>query len=126
MGRGVSTCATCERARSSGIARSVVVGGANTALEEAIFLTRFASKVLLVHRRDQFRASKIMVDRARGIPKIEFVLDNRDRGHPRPGQERGLRGPAEKHEGWSETVRTVDGVFVAIGHDPNTKISRGN
>jgi thioredoxin reductase (NADPH) len=124
MGRGVSTCATCDGYffRGKPIA---VVGGGDTAMEEAVFLTRYASKVYLIHRRSEFRASKIMLDRARANEKVEFVtpavVDEilpHVNGHV--GSAR-LRNPETN----ATTELELDGVFVAIGHDPNTAVFRG-
>lgn len=124
LGRGVSTCATCDGAFFRG-KEVIVVGGGDTAVEEANFLTRFAQKVIILHRRDQLRASKIMVDRARRNPKIEFMWNSAIIGilDPAKNEVSGVRIRNTK-DGKEET-RRIDGVFVAIGHEPNTKIFEG-
>ncbi|MDA8122006.1 MAG: thioredoxin-disulfide reductase [Deltaproteobacteria bacterium] len=124
LGRGVSTCATCDGAFFRG-KEVIVVGGGDTAVEEANFLTRFAQKVIVLHRRDQLRASKIMVDRAMRNPKIEFMWNSAIIGilDPAKNEVSGVRIRNTK-DGKEET-RRIDGVFVAIGHEPNTKIFEG-
>lgn len=123
IGRGVSTCATCDGYffRTKPIA---VVGGGDSAMEEATFLTRHASKVYLIHRRDEFRASKIMVDRARANPKVEFLTPYVVEEILAP--EGLVTGVRLKHVNSGERREVaLDGVFVAIGHDPNSIIFRG-
>ncbi|HYB91073.1 MAG TPA: thioredoxin-disulfide reductase [Candidatus Binataceae bacterium] len=124
MGYGVSACATCDGAFFKG-KEAVVVGGGDTAMEEAMFLTRFCSKVTIVHRRDSLRASKIMQDRARKNPKIAFVWDcviNEIFGEQKTGVSR-VRLKNVK-TGQTSDFKT-DAVFMAIGHQPNTAIFRG-
>jgi thioredoxin reductase (NADPH) len=121
-GRGVSTCATCDGAfyRNKEV---IVVGGGDSAMEEANFLTRFCKKVVIVHRRDTFRASKIMVERAKKNPKIEFVLN------AAIAEVQGddvVKSVILENLQTHETVsRPIDGVFVAIEHVPNTAIFKG-
>ena len=124
MGHGVSTCATCDGYFFRGH-EIAVVGGGDSAMEEAIFLTKFASKVTLVHRRDTLRASKIMQDKARANPKIAWMLNN-------VVQEVHDDGKGELTSIVLRNVTTevvtklpVSGVFIAIGHTPNTSIFRG-
>jgi thioredoxin reductase (NADPH) len=123
-GHGVSTCATCDGYffRGKPIA---VVGGGDSAMEEAIYLTRFASKVSVIHRRDTLRASKIMQDKAFANPKIEFIWDSEiarvndvARGEVTGIIVRNLKTGAE-------TELALDGVFIAIGHTPNTSLLKG-
>ena len=123
-GHGVSTCATCDGYffRGKPIA---VVGGGDSAMEEAIYLTRFATKVTVIHRRDSLRASKIMQDKAFANPKIEFIWDSEiaditdvDRGEVTGIVVRNLKTGRL-------TDLPLDGVFIAIGHTPNTALFRG-
>jgi thioredoxin reductase (NADPH) len=124
VGRGVSSCATCDGAFFKELPIAVV-GGGDTALEEALFLTRFASEVTLVHRRDKLRASKIMQEKAFANPKIRFVWNAvvEDIGDVTKGEVTGitLRDVATG----ALTSREVSGVFVAIGHTPNTTLFTG-
>ncbi|MFF2019910.1 thioredoxin-disulfide reductase [Paenibacillus sp. NPDC058177] len=123
VGRGVSTCATCDGFFFRG-KELIVVGGGDTALEEANFLTRFASKVTLVHRREELRASKIMQDRARANEKIQWAL-NKTPIEVAAG-ERGVSGlRVINNTTGEEEVIHADGVFVAIGHRPNTGFLNG-
>jgi thioredoxin reductase (NADPH) len=120
QGRGVSYCAVCDAAffREKEV---VVVGGGDSAMEEAIFLTKFATKVTLVHRRNEFRASQIMIDRARANEKIEFVTPATvDEVIADNGQTAAVR----LRDLDTDEVREIpaQGLFVAIGHDPNTKL----
>jgi thioredoxin reductase (NADPH) len=122
LGYGVSTCATCDGFffRSQHIA---VVGGGDSALEEALFLTRFASKVTVVHRRDQLRASRIMQDRALANPTIEFQWNSQVTEVVGDGKVTGVRLQDTVDGGESELP--VTGLFVAIGHEPNTALLGG-
>jgi thioredoxin reductase (NADPH) len=121
-GRGVSACATCDgfffRDREL-----VVVGGGDTAMEEATFLTKFASKVTIVHRRDEFRASKIMQERALSNPKIGVIWDSVVDEIEGNGAVTGVRLRNVKTGATSDLP--TDGVFMAIGHTPNTELLRG-
>ncbi len=124
MGHGVSTCATCDGYFYRG-RKVAVVGGGDSAMEESTFLTKFATEVNLIHRRDQFRASKIMLDRARSNGKIKFVLDTvvEDIHDPGQGKVTGVKLRNVK-SGEIGDLKT-DGVFIAIGHRPNTEVFRG-
>ncbi|OBI48908.1 thioredoxin-disulfide reductase [Mycobacterium sp. E796] len=121
LGRGVSSCATCDGFffRDQDIA---VIGGGDSAMEEAIFLTRFASSVTLVHRRDEFRASKIMLDRARNNDKIKFITNAAVLAVEGDTTVTGLR--LRDNVTGEESTLAVTGVFVAIGHEPRSGLVR--
>jgi thioredoxin reductase (NADPH) len=130
MGHGVSACATCDGAffREQEVA---IVGGGDTAMEEALFLTRFASKVKVIHRREELRASKVMQERAMKNPKIEFIwntvvteaLGKRPESIGAPGGLEALK--LKNTQNGEESTLPVQGFFVAIGHKPNTELFDG-
>ncbi len=128
MGFGVSACATCDGFffRDQHV---FVIGGGDTAMEEANYLTRFAASVTLVHRREEFRASKIMVERAQANPKVKFLLNSEVEefiGEKTDGGAKKLTHLAIKNTQTGEvTTVEADGAFVAIGHQPNTKLFEG-
>ena len=121
-GKGVSWCATCDGFffRDQEV---VVVGGGDSAMEEATFLTRFASKVTIVHRRDELRASKVMADRAKADPKIEFVWNSAVEGLDGTDRLTGVR--LRNLVTGEESVIAATGLFVAIGHDPRNELVKG-
>lgn len=122
MGRGVSACATCDGAFFKN-EKLVLVGGGDTAMEEALFLTRFATEVYVVHRRDQLRASKIMQERAQKNPKIKFIWNTAVTEVVGEDQ---LTGVVLKNLKTNETKNfKCGGLFVAIGHQPNTQLFEG-
>lgn len=122
IGRGYHSCATCDGFfyRGKTIA---IVGGGDSAMEEANFLTRFAEKVYLIHRRDEFKASKIMLERAKNNPKIEFLLFKEIT--KLIGEERVEKIELTDTQSGEKTEMDIDGVFVAIGHTPNTNFVEG-
>ena len=124
MGHGVSTCATCDGYFFRG-QEIAVVGGGDSAMEEANFLTRFATKVTLVHRRDTLRASKIMQDKARANPKIAWMLDTEVEEINDTARGEVTSMVVRSNKTGARTNVPVSGVFVAIGHTPNTSLFRG-
>lgn len=122
MGRGVSTCATCDGFFFRG-KDVIVVGGGDTAMEEALYLSKLANSIGVVHRRDQLRASKIMQERAMKNDKISFTWNTVVADITGDGKVNGVKLQDLKTKKLTE--RAVDGVFVAIGHEPNTEIFKG-
>ena len=123
-GRGVSYCATCDAAFFKD-APTLIVGGGDSAMEEAMFLAKFAKRVAIVHRRDDFRASAIMLDRARALPNIEWITPYLVEEFL-PGDSGSLASARLRH---SETGETRDlpisGAFIAIGHEPQSQLVQG-
>jgi thioredoxin reductase (NADPH) len=124
MGHGVSTCATCDGYFFRG-QEIAVVGGGDSAMEEAVYLTRFASKVTVVHRRDQLRASKIMQDKARANEKIAWLLNHEVEEIKDQGKGEVTAMVVRSNTTGEKKEMPVSGVFVAIGHTPNTALVRG-
>ncbi|NWF50668.1 MAG: thioredoxin-disulfide reductase [Ignavibacteriaceae bacterium] len=127
MGYGVSACATCDGFFFKGL-KVLVVGGGDTAMEEANFLTRFASEVTIIHRRDEFRASKIMYERAKKNPKINFLTNKVIKevlGKEENGKKMMTGVLLEDTKDHSISEVHADGLFIGIGHQPNTKLFKG-
>jgi thioredoxin reductase (NADPH) len=124
MGHGVSTCATCDGFFFRG-QEIAVVGGGDSAMEEANFLTKFATKVTVIHRRDTLRASKIMQDKAHANPKIAWLM-NHEVVEVRDPEQKEVRSVVVRHVQTGETSELpISGLFVAIGHTPNTALFKG-
>ena len=121
LGKGVSTCATCDGFffRDQIV---TVVGGGDSAMEEALFLTKFARKVYLIHRREIFRASQIMLERAKTNPKIEFILNTEIKKINNPDENKVTSAMLFNKKTSETTELNTDAVFIAIGHIPNTQI----
>jgi thioredoxin reductase (NADPH) len=124
VGHGVSTCATCDGFFFQD-QEVMVVGGGDSALEEALFLTKFAKRVTVIHRRDRLRASKIMQDKAFGNPKIAFLWDSVPEEILDVAQQKVTAVRVRNVKTGAVADHRVDGVFVAIGHTPNTAVFRG-
>lgn len=127
MGYGVSACATCDGFFFKNL-KVLVVGGGDTAMEEATYLTKFASEVSIIHRRDEFRASKIMVDRAKKNPKIKFITNavvKEILGKDENGRKSVTGALLENTKDGSTFNVEADGIFMAIGHSPNTSLFKG-
>src|SRR3990167_6904167 len=122
IGRGISSCAPCDAFFFKG-KKVIVVGGGDSAMEEALTLTKFATDVSIVHRREQFRASKIMLDRARANKKISFILNSEVMDVLGKDKVEGIK-IKNKQDGSAREL-AIDGMFVAIGHHPMTDIFRG-
>lgn len=123
-GRGVSYCATCDAAFFRDVP-TLIAGGGDSAMEEAMFLAKFASKVIVVHRRDEFRASRIMLERARQVPNIEFLTPYAIEELV-AGEDGSLRSARLRHRG-DGSVRELEigGAFIAIGHEPQSQLVAG-
>lgn len=127
MGYGVSACATCDGFFFKN-QKIIVIGGGDSAMEEANYLTKFASEVLIVHRREEFRASKIMLERAEKNPKIKFILNKTVKeilGEEENGRKKVTGALLEDTRDGSTEKVAVDGIFLAIGHKPNTELFKG-
>jgi thioredoxin reductase (NADPH) len=122
-GRGVSYCATCDAAFFKQ-APTIIVGGGDSAMEEAMFLSKFASKVDVVHRRDEFRASKIMLERARAIPNIEFLTPYAVEEFSGKDKSLTLARLRNTQDGSIKELE-ITGAFIAVGHDPQSQLVRG-
>ena len=124
LGYGVSTCATCDGYFFRG-KEVAVIGGGDTAAEDALFLTRYATAVNIIHRRDQLRASKIMQDRLQRNEKVKFIWNSEveDILDPHKREVSGIKLRNTKTR--EESLKPVDGVFIGIGHEPNTSLFRG-